>query len=224
VRVLASLALIAIAGCGSRAVSVEYRGAATSLARPDRGAIERIAEQVFRDARERLPGLPRTLTLVVAVGHDVIPETGESATNLPPERILWTLDPDRAPPSRTFEAWLRGTMLHELHHLARSARIQDASLLDNTVTEGMATVFERDEAHVEVPWGRYPPEVARWLDELLAQPPNASREAWLFRHPDGRRWIAFKVGTWLVDRAIAAGRAPATLLPMTAKDIVAIAR
>lgn len=64
---------------------------------------------------------------------------------------------------------LRPAMIHELHHLARASRVHTSR--DRLVTEGLATAFDRDFAHVSPPWGAPPP--AEWTSELLALPPGA---------------------------------------------------
>jgi hypothetical protein len=88
----------------------------------------------------------------------------------------------------------------------------------------MATAFERDLARTRPPWGAYPDDVAGWLGELLALPPGAPRRPWMFRHPDGRRWIGFKVGTYLVDRAArASGRTPATMVGLSTDEVLRLA-
>lgn len=47
----------------------------------------------------------------------------------------------------------------------------------------------------------------------------------MFRHPDGRRWIAYKVGTYLVDRAVrASGKTPAELVVTSTRELVELAR
>jgi hypothetical protein len=47
----------------------------------------------------------------------------------------------------------------------------------------------------------------------------------MFQHPDGRRWIAYKVGTYLVDRAIAAsGKSSAELVLTPTREVLEMAR
>ena len=96
--------------------------------------------------------------------------------------------------------------------------------MDDVVSEGLATVFERDSAKISVPWGDYPDNVSAWLAELMALPPDAPREQWFSRHPDGRRWIGYKVGAYLADRATRASRrSPADLVLVPTADIIGMA-
>src|SRR5436190_3836198 len=98
--------------------------------------------------------------------------------------------------------WLRATLLHEFHHLVRYQTVRSGTLMDEVVTEGMATVFERDVGGVSPPWGMYPEDVMTWVSELVALPADANRRYWLTQiHPDKRRWIGMRAGAYLVDRA-----------------------
>jgi uncharacterized protein YjaZ len=119
-------------------------------------------------------------------------------------------------------------VLHELHHLVRDAVFPRAtpqtSLLDVAVTEGLAAAFERDFAGVSPPWGQYGPEAAAWVDELQHLPPGTPRADWIGRHPDGRRWIALRAGTYLVDRVMrATGSTPAELVTMPTQEVLRLA-
>jgi uncharacterized protein YjaZ len=116
---------------------------------------------------------------------------------------------------------LRATLFHELDHVVRAAVFVDRRLRDHVVREGLATAFERDYGGKVPPWGEYPPEIAQWTTELLEQPDDAPRGPWLFDHPDGRRWIGLRVGTYLVDRAMkATGKTSAGLVETPTDEIV----
>jgi len=74
--------------------------------------------------------------------------------------------------------------------------------LDSCIMEGLATVFERDYAKVDPLWGRYDPaETADWLTEIQAADNALDFYEYMFKHPDGRRWIGYKVGCYIVDAA-----------------------
>ena len=185
--------------------------------------IQETADSAVREVRTLLPALPKSLTLEVQPGKDVIPETGETATAVLPASVYWTVDPDRDLLAIVRKE-LRPTLFHELHHLARDAQVRSETLMDRVVTEGLATAFERDFGKVHPPWGIAPPEVMEWTPELMDQPGNAPRQAWLSRHPDGRRWIGIRAGTFLVDRAMkASGRSAAELVTTPTDEILAFA-
>jgi uncharacterized protein YjaZ len=120
-------------------------------------------------------------------------------------------------------AQLRSSLFHELHHLIRRTGVE-RSLLEVAISEGMATAFERDFAGARAPWGHYPPEVSSWVEELRHLPTTAERRHWLFRHPDGRRWVAYKAGTYLVDRAMcASGKSSADLASTSSAEVLSLA-
>jgi hypothetical protein len=172
------------------------------ISRDEQRTIERIARGAVAEVRKLLPTLGAELTVRVQPGTEVIPETGENASTIPPDTIVWTVDPNH--PSgvdHIARSWLRASLFHELHHLVRDPALGRRSMLDVAVSEGMAAAFERDFAGVYVPWGDYPADVSTWIEQLRALPNTADRKPWMFRHPDGRRWIASKSGAYLVDRA-----------------------
>jgi uncharacterized protein YjaZ len=98
-------------------------------------------------------------------------------------------------------------------------------MIDAVVSEGMATAFERDAAGWRPPWGEYPAgEVAGWVDELRAVAGFETYATWMFRHPDGRRWIGYRAGTYLTDQAMAAsGRSAAELVSTPTDEILSLA-
>ena len=222
-RGLSPALLVALSACACRRTDVQLVPEGRALSGDERRAVQEIADSAFRDVAKLLPTLPKSLTLVVQPGKDVIPETGETATAVLPASVYWTFDPDRDLLAIARKE-LRPTLFHELHHLARDARVGRASLMDSVVTEGMATAFERDFGKVDPPWGVAPPEVMEWTRELLDQPDLAPRDAWLSRHPDGRRWVGIRVGTFLVDRAVkASGRSAAELVTTPTAEILRLA-
>jgi uncharacterized protein YjaZ len=210
-------------GCEAHLVDVDVQTDRSVFSRAERRAIEQVADAAARDVRTLLPALPNRLQLVVRTGHDVIPETGETATAALPDSVYWTVDPARGVLS-IVRTELRASLFHELHHLVRDARVPRHRLIDAVVTEGLATAFERDFGKASPPWGMVPPEVMEWTRQVLLQPDTAPREPWLSQHPDGRRWIGLRVGTFLADRAArASGRSAAELVVTPTEEIVRLA-
>jgi hypothetical protein len=215
--------LLVLCACERHDVDIELPTSGRELSSTERRELQRVADTAFREVRGKLDGIPPRLTLVVRWGKDVIPETGEGGAAGYPGNIGWTIDPDRDVLA-TIKKQLRPTLFHELHHLARASCVRTVSLADHVVTEGLATAFERDVAQVDVPWGAPPPNGPAWTHEILAQPETASIETWMIHHPDGRRWIGMRVGTFLVDRASrASGRSPAALVCVEAAEILRLA-
>lgn len=214
---------VAIFACERHAVDVELPRSGRALSSLEQSELQRIAEATFKEVRPRLEGLPPRLTLIVRWGKDVIPETGENGAAGFPGNIGWTLDPDRDALS-TIRSQLHATLVHELLHLARASRVSSHMLMDRVIDEGLATAFERDVAKVDPPWGKAPPEIMEWTREIRRQPDDAAQESWLIRHPDGRRWVGMRVGTFLVDRACrASGKTPADFVFTPTAEIVKLA-
>lgn len=226
-RAVAILVLIAcVSSCAERDVSIRFlRSETHTFSRGERKAIEQIAFSTMSEVRQLLRNLPVQIELTVRPGNEVIAETGETADAMPPAAIMWTVDPGRDGGAEAVaRKWLRATLFHELHHLARSTSQPPRSLIDHVVYEGMATVFERDFAGADVPWGRYPDNVTAWADELLALPPDSSVRDWLYTNPDGRRWIGIRVGAFWVERAMATSRrSTADLVITSTSDVLDLA-
>lgn len=190
----------------------------------ERGVIRNVSVSALEEIASHLPDVPPRIELVIQAGDAVIPETGDGGIALAPGQIGWTVDPNRPGGVVAIaRASLRPTLFHEVHHLVRGWTVQDGTagsrMIDAAVSEGMATAFERDAAGAEPPWGAYVAEdVDGWVDELLAVSGLESYATWMFQHPDGRRWIGYRAGTYLADRAIAACSCSAADLVSTPTD------
>jgi hypothetical protein len=195
------------------------------LSQSDMRVIEGIAHATVREARRYLPQLPTPLVIRVQPGTDVS-ERGENGTAAQPNMVLWTVDPHHpAGVQRVARTWLRTCLFHELHHLVRDETLARTTMLDFVVAEGMATAFQRDLTQAVPPWGEYPPAAATWVEELRGLPADPDhRRMWLRQHPDGRRWIGYKAGTYLVDRAMrTSGRSAAELVTTSTREVLRLA-
>jgi hypothetical protein len=203
-------------------VRTEFVGA-YAFSPAERRTIARLAGAAAIEVRRHLPALASQITLRVRSGDDVIPELGATATALAPDWVQWTVDPNRAEGViKIAEAHLRPALFHEFHHLVRGATLPPQSLMDHVVFEGLATAFERDFAGVSPPWGQYPDDVSKWVEELLMQPANSKPGDWMSRHPDGRRWVGMRAGTYLVDEAMQRlNRTSAELVSTPTSEIIA---
>ncbi|MEL6383316.1 MAG: DUF2268 domain-containing putative Zn-dependent protease [Cyanobacteria bacterium J06626_18] len=199
----------------------------------ERDCIQRTAGTAETDARTFLPQLPLRIELTVQTGSSVIPETGELGAADRPNHISWTVDPSHASSILDIvRTQLRPTLFHELNHIVRKLgmsheQLLQRTLMDRVISEGLATAFERDAGGRQSPWGQYPNDVQTWVEELLALPTHVSNQHYIqlmSRHPDGRRWIGYRVGTYLVDCAIAkSGLTAAELVSIPTTRILEIA-
>lgn len=194
----------------------------------DRETIESVCRATEADLRERLPMLPSYLHLVVEPGNGVIVETGEVGFTMAPHAIKWTVDPARNVAS-VASAHLRHVLFHESHHAARLLRYPEEAYTQDwasgAIFEGLATLFERESGEFDPPWGRYEAStIESWAEELLAQPVDGTYTHWKFEHPDGRRWIAYRVGTWIAERATeATGRTAADMVWVPIAEVMTAA-
>ncbi|WP_252106591.1 MULTISPECIES: DUF2268 domain-containing putative Zn-dependent protease [unclassified Halomonas] len=191
--------------------------------------IEQVCREAEPEIRAHLPTLAEHIELACQTGKTVIPETGEMGLALTATRVGWTVDAAReGGVDAIARAQLYYTLFHECHHLARGWTVhREAPVVDfmeGVVSEGLATVFERDVAGRQTPWGDYPDEVETWVQELLALPAGAHYVRWMIQHEDGRRWIGYRAGTYIADLAIrAVGLSAAALVHVPTKDILAMA-
>lgn len=161
-------------------------------------------EKSFKEASKLLPtGSVHINFLVQPSPYDLIPETHDAARTINSELIRLAFDPAYAK-EHTGEilSHIKPSVYHEMNHAARfNIPIWHKSLLEWCLMEGLATVFERDRAGGKPLWGEYPENVADWLDEVK-KAKDSERDKIMFRHSDGRRWIGYKVGTYMIDEAI----------------------
>jgi len=178
-------------------------------------------------AARRLLPLPERVRLVVEASRATLDATGDNAQTVAPDLIRWQVNPDRDVAAVT-RAHLRKAFAHEAFHAARFRRLPAeagaTSWVHIAIGEGLATVFARDTAAAHEPWAAYAPAViADWAVDLVTQPCDArTLGSYRFAHPDGREWIAFRVGTWLIDTVTARTATTAAALVWTpAADIAA---
>ncbi len=116
---------------------------------------------------------------------------------------------------------LRASLFEFFHRLVRRQTVRPTSLMDDVVTDGMAIAFARDVGGVSPPWSVYPDNVTEWVTEVMALPPDTSREHF---HGDSRRWITIQVGVYLVDQAMgASGRSSAQLVSASTDEVIRMA-
>ena len=197
--------------------------------RDARAAITEVCAATAAEVRRLLPELPSIIEVAAQTGTSVIAETGEAGAVLRATRIRWIVDPTRPGGIAVIaRAQLRATLFHELHHVARGWVIESGkartSFMDAVVSEGLATAFERDAAGRRSPWGEYPEDVAAWVEELLGLPRDAPYRTWMFKHTDGRQWVGYRAGTYIVDQAKrVSGLSAARMVKVPTREILAMA-
>lgn len=169
-------------------------------------AYESVIRTGFTKAKEKLINIPENVTFVCQANDwETIPETGEGAYTRNSRLILLSINPSMPFSKEEVLVNVEAAVLHELNHAARfELGIWHHTLLESCIMEGLATVFEKKYARRGVPlWGNYnSDETAAWFNEINSVQNNAEWNDYMFTHPDGRRWIGYKVGTWLIDEAM----------------------
>ncbi len=171
--------------------------------------------------------LPEHLNITVRPheGMNIIPETGEGGYTVDTELVSLSFDPGVPYGKETLMKSLRETVFHELNHVHRWMESKyDSHMLNSVVFEGLATTFADDYAGAESLWGKYDGEpVEEWLKELGTKT-NAEYSAYFYRHPDGRRWMGYKVGSWLVREAMKdSGKTVVELTRMQWRELIELA-
>ena len=161
-------------------------------------------KKAYQEVTKLLPfGSRRINFFVQPRTYGLIEATGDSARTHNSEFIELAFDPTRK--GKDLDVIMSGVQLgvfHEMNHAARWHKLIDhKTFLDNCVMEGLATAFARDYADEKALWGDYPAEVTNWLQEIIDKNDMFSWSNYSFTHPDGRKWIAYKVGTYIIDQA-----------------------
>lgn len=192
--------------------------------------IQTMLEHAYREAKQLLPLVSNHLNILVQPSTDVIPETGETGMALHKDLLTLQINPwSEKGLDWIINTYLRGTVFHEIHHCTRYKTFdRQTSLLDETIIEGLATAFERDHAGSKPLWGDYSEiPITEWTEELLAHKDETDFDylKWFFATDDGRRWLGYRVGTYIVDQALEnhPEETPASLVHASSKDIVSMA-
>ncbi|MBL6746228.1 MAG: hypothetical protein ISP88_09965 [Pseudomonadales bacterium] len=101
---------------------------------------------------------------------------------------------------------LAATLFHEFHHLVRGWTISENKFAPGitiaAVNEGLANVFSETYTNTAFTGNAYPANVEAWFMEIQQLPTDADYGHWMNLHPDGRESIGYKVGGYLVRRAM----------------------
>jgi uncharacterized protein YjaZ len=191
----------------------------------DREVITALAADAERTVRRLLPLAP-TVRLLVEPSHSVLEATGDNAQTVAPDLIRWQVDPARDVVTVATDHLVKA-FTHEAFHAARfrqlAAEAGGGSWINVAIGEGLATAFARDVAGADEPWSRYDPAaIEGWAEELFVQPfDNTAFVDYRVRHADGREWIAYRVGTWLIDSLTARTGGTAADLVWTSSGVIA---
>lgn len=192
----------------------------------DRSEVTQIVEAAAQEAARLLPSEFNYLNIVVSPAEpsNVIPETGCMGVAYSDEYISMTFDPALPYGETAFRKYLREMVFHEITHAVMFANDPwQPSAMYGVMTEGVASVFERDYANGNPLWGKYESDevMQSWYSELKSLPQSTQKDTkYFFKHPDGRRWIVYKTGVWVVDKLLAGDEDLFDLMQLTHQQIM----
>lgn len=179
------------------------------------------------DAAKLLPDDFRFLNIVMSPARSeaVIPETGCMGMTYSDEYISITFDPNLPYGLDSCKKSLRSTVFHEMVHAVTFAHDEwRPDAMFGVVSEGMATVFEREYVDNNQPlWGEYQDDetMQAWYKEIKALPDfGYKNHDYFIRHPDGRKWMVYKTGAWMIDKLLAADEDLFDLMKLSHGEII----
>lgn len=195
--------------------------------------VEDVVRAAFSKASSLLPTLSKHLNIVIRPNRDdCIKETGDNGYAYDSELVIIEFSPTLPYGKEDLIQNVENTVLHECNHAARynwlySQGIFEPSIIDAGIHEGLATVFAGEYANGISPWGKYEDDqtMLRWLEELRQADTNGdSWKDWAFDREDGRKWVGYKTGTWIVEKAIQkSGKSVIDLTSILSKDVLELA-
>lgn len=158
---------------------------------------------------EVLPGLPDDIE-VTFDNRYLISVSGTGGFALSRNKIALAFDPEFQDDKDRQLVDFKGAYFHECFHLIQGWTGEDTaskqfSAIDNAIYEGTATVFERDRTDANPLWASYGSDetMLKWVDEIKQLPIEYDWRKYKFYDPEtDRRWIMYRVGTFIADRAL----------------------
>lgn len=195
--------------------------------------VEAVVREAYNKASDLLPTLSKYLNIVIRPNkNNYIKETGDNGYTYDSELIIIEFSPTLPYGKEDLINNIENAVFHECNHAARyrwlySQGVFEPTIIDAGIHEGLATVFAGEYANGISPWGKYEDDATmqKWIEEIKqADKSGDSWSAWGFDRPDGRKWIGYKTGTWIVDAAMQkSGKSVIDLTCVLSKDILKLA-
>lgn len=164
----------------------------------------------YKEVRGLLPKLPETIKIYFS-DYGIIPESGVGGYAYAHDIITISIDPNFGDKKKQADE-IRSTIFHESFHIFQNYTGESGpfSAIENTIYEGMATVFEREYCGIWQPYGDYrktsAEKLKKWMVDLQQLSPEDFQDNyvdWKFFHPKFKeRWIVYRTGTWIIDRVL----------------------
>ena len=173
--------------------------------------ISNVISKSEEEVRNLLPNLPYSIKVIVENvdwNLDIVNGvTGRTETNHPPLVLVQISNNYAGGVIDSVYQGIKTTIFHEFHHLSRGWAIQDNKfsygIPNAMINEGLAVVFTEIYTGNINEVNSYPNEADSWVREILALPLDADYAQWVMgEHPDGRTYIGYRTGNFLVRKAM----------------------
>ena len=214
-------------------VDVVFQEDSLKFTEPQKVFIREVISNSEEEVRDLLPKLPDSIKVIVeAVDWDldiVGGVTGRTETNSPPLVLVQISHNYKEGVIDSVYQGIKSTIFHEFHHLSRGWAIQDNKfsygIPNAMVNEGLAVAFTEIYTGNINEVNAYTDEADNWVKEILALPLDASYSDWVMgEHPDGRTYIGYRTGNFLVRKAmIKSGKTILELGELMPNEIIKLA-
>lgn len=212
------ISVICLSSCESNSknapienVNVVFQEDSIKFAENQKEFIREVIYNSVTEVRKLLPKLPDSIKVVVENVYwdlDLVGGvTGRTETNSPPLIMVQISNNYQDGVIDSIHPGLKTAIFHELHHLSRGWAIQDNKfsygIPNAMVNEGLAVVFTEIYTGNINEVNAYTDEANSWVQEILELPLDASYSEWVMgEHPDGRTYIGYRTGNFLVRKAM----------------------
>ena len=192
-------------------VDVVFQEGALTFTESQKVFIREVISNCEVEVRNLLPNLPDSIKVIVENvdwNLDIVSGvTGRTETNHPPLVLVQISNNYQGGVIDSVYQGIKSTIFHEFHHLSRGWAIQDNKfsygIPNAMVNEGLAVAFTEIYTGNINDVNSYTKEADNWVKEILSLPLDASYAEWVMgEHPDGRTYIGYRTGNFLVRRAI----------------------
>ena len=212
------IAVLCIISCNSNSkkspianVVVVFQEDSLKFTEPQKVFILEVIRNSEEEVRNLLPNLPDSIKVIVENVdwnlNIVNGVTGRTETNHPPLVLVQISNNYKDGVIDSVYQGIKTTIFHEFHHLSRGWAIQDNKfsygIPNAMVNEGLAVAFTEIYTGNINEVNAYTDEADNWVKEILALPLDASYSDWVMgEHPDGRTYIGYRTGNFMVRRAM----------------------
>jgi hypothetical protein len=163
-----------------------------------------------KELRKLLPALPKQIEIIFD-NNVLVDVTGTGGYAISKNKLALAFHPNFSGDKARQLINFKGAYFHESYHLVQGFTMTTAPdilpAINNAVYEGAAAVFERDRSGADPlwVWGKYETSktMKKWFDEIKSLPLKYDwRRYKIYDKKTGRRWVMYKVGTFVADEAI----------------------